>query len=231
MINHPGQNPFAIAFIVLSVALAENLLMADHASNYTYDRLKAVQLLALFLAWGAMCSRKMAAWIFSFSVMAGLCSLGIFLRIYDTPGGWSYFRQAEQKWIGDIIMTTASTNGPAFFNGDVRGAEVYYAQRDLVETGLNADSIAFAREWCRKHHFPEGTVYEISGHYPFSDPKDLPRSVTIRRVYANGGLVNLGQIQLSEQAGDYHSASYANHPFHNWRRLRPVDILKILIWQ
>jgi hypothetical protein len=222
-------NPFAVIFTVWIVGLAENFLMAGHAAPYSYDRLKAVQLLALFIAWGTLGRRRMASRIFASSVVAGLASVAVFVRIYDMPGGWSYVRTAEQQRLGELVRATASTNGPAFLTGDVRGAEVYYSQRNLVMADSNA--VIFAQHWCQQHHYPEGTVYEVSGHFPQADPAELPRTITISRVHANGSVEKLQTVTLPERAGDYHQPSFSNHPFRNWRQLHPIDILKLLMWQ
>jgi len=106
--------------------------------------------------------------------------------------------------LGEIIVKTVSSNGPAFFNRDVRGAEVYYAHRNIFQLGDNPDVVAFVQAWCRQHHFTEGTLYEISGHYPFPEEQDLPRSLRVRRVYANGEIMDLGIFQMPEKPGDYH---------------------------
>ncbi|MGA3283151.1 MAG: hypothetical protein ABSD57_01660 [Verrucomicrobiota bacterium] len=227
----PGKDPFLISFLIMVIALLENLLMGDHANLYSYDRLKGVQLLALFIVWGTTWSRGASTWIFGLSVMVGLFSICFFWRTYEMPQGWSYVAQSEQERIGEIIVKTASTNGPAFFNGDVRGAEVYYAQRNIFQLGTNVNSVAFVQEWCRQHHFTEGTLYEISGHYPFPEEKDLPRSLRVCRVYASGKVMDIGFFQIPEKPGDYHAPSYQGHPFRNWSRLKPGDILKILLWQ
>ncbi|MGO8763790.1 MAG: hypothetical protein ACLQSR_01490 [Limisphaerales bacterium] len=223
----PGKNPLVIALVIIAFALLENPIMAGHAVPYSYDRLKAVQLLALFAALAALRRPKLAFGLFFASVAAGVCSIFIFLRIYDTPGGWGYVHESVQQRLGKVIFENATTNGPALFNGEVRGAEVFYARRDLVMCSTN-NATVLAQNWCAKYHFPEATVFEISGHYPDAEINDLPRSVHISRVYADGKIADLGVVTLPEKPGDYHPRLDPDHPFEN---LRLAQFVKLLLWQ
>ena len=151
----PGTDRFRLVLLILGIALLENILMCGHAYLYTYDRLKGVQFLAVFLAWGALGSGRWLDRLFGLTVLAALVSIGFFWQTYDRPGGWSYVPHSQQERLGAIIRRTANTNGPAFFNGDVRGAEVYYAGRNIVELlPTNRTPVELTREWCRRHDFP-----------------------------------------------------------------------------
>jgi len=206
----PGIDPFVIAILIVAIALVENLLMRDHALFYSYDRLKGVQLLALLIAWAASRNYRDAVWAFVLCIVAGLASVGLFWVSYDTPGGWHYIATSQQERIGEVIAKTATEDGPAFFNNQVRGSEVYYANRDVfqhpddfaIESGM--DTVSYIRKWLEDHHFSEGTFYQINGVYPFFDPKDLPRKIRIRRIHTDGRVDEIGTVQLDEEASDYH---------------------------
>ena len=215
------KDPLLVVLAVLGIALVENLFMAGHAYLYTYDRLKGVEFLAVFVVWGTVWSRPLLVRFYIVSVVAGLLCVGFFWRTYDQAGGWSHVPHSQQERLGDIITRTVSTNGPAFFNGDVRGAEVYYAHRNICELAkTNGDPVLFAQAWCRQHQFTEGTLYEISGHYPEPEPGDFPRSVTVRRIYPEGGTKDLGVFPMPEQRGDYFSPPWTTNRM--WQ---------VLIWQ
>lgn len=227
----PGADPLVVALGIVAIALLENLLMCGHATAYSYDRLKGVQFLALFVAWGMLRRRDAALWVFGLCLAAGLFSIYFFWRTYDTSRGWAYMAHSQQERIGAIIAKTASTNGPAFFNGEVRGAEVYYARRNLYQLRQVRDAAAFAEQWCRIHHFAEGTVYEISGDYPVPADSQLPRSIHIRRIHASGTVDDLGSVRVPEKPGDYHPPSRWGQPFGNGSGLTPSQMLQMWLWQ
>jgi hypothetical protein len=198
----PGLDPLVVSLIIFALALLENLLVKEHALLYTYDRLKGIQCAALFLAWGALRSRSRARWYFGLSCVLGLLSLGLFLFSYEAPHGWARITTAQQERIGAIIVQTASPNGPAFSNFEARGAEVYYARRNLAQY---TDSVETAQAWLKEHQQSEGTFYHLSGNYLNPSPADLPRTLRIWRVYPDQPAVELPAVVLDERPGDYHS--------------------------
>jgi hypothetical protein len=112
--------------------------------------------------------------------------------------------------IGKVIADRSSDNGPAFFNEEIRGSEIYYAGRNVFQHATDAareqemDVITFIRSWCTKHHFREATLYEISGHYPFPLPEEIPRTIRVRRIYTDKEPVELGMVRLQERWQDDH---------------------------
>ena len=209
----PDLHPLVIGVIIVACALIENLLMADHALRYSYDRLKGVQLLALALALGASHSGAVARRFFAGTVAAGVVSMAVFWLSWTSQIGWHYIAHSQQERIGAVIRATVSNEGPAFFNGDVRAAEVYYAGRNLFQNVDNAAAEAgvttdeFVRKWLGAHQFEQGVVYEISGSYPLPKKRDLPRTLSVRRVHADGRVEQLGSHTLDEKVEDYHGGS------------------------
>lgn len=198
----PRLDPLVVALAIFSVALLENLLVKEHALLYTYDRLKGIQCGALFLAWGALQGRSRARWYFGLSCGLGLLSLGLFVFSYEAPHGWARIAKSQQERIGAIIVKTASPKGPAFSTFEARGAEVYYAQRNLAHYTASVEQ---AREWLIRHQQSEGTFYELTGNYMNPSPAELPRTLRIWRVYPDQPAVELQAVPLDERAGDYHS--------------------------
>ena len=205
----PGVDPFFLAIGIIAIALVENLLMKGHALYYSYDRLKGVELLALFVSWAACGNYPRAVAAFCLSMVAGLASIYIFRCTFDTPGGWAYVPHSEQERIGEVMARTASY-GPIFFNGEVRGSEVYYAGRNIVQhvdtvsAAENLDVDAYIQKWCVEHQFTEATLYQISGSYPYPHRDQLPRTLKITRVYTDKPSVDLGEVTLPETWTDYH---------------------------
>jgi hypothetical protein len=206
----PASNPFLISVTIIAITLVENLLMKGHALLYSYDRLKGVELLALLIAWGASQMYRRAVLSFAACIMFGLISTCVFWIKFETPRGFSYIRHSEQERIGAVIARTSSPDGPAFFNGEIRGSEVAYAGRNVFEhvdeaaTKQNMPVPAFIRQWCLLHHFTVATLYEISTGYPFPTPVQLPRVLHIQRIYTDRPPSDLGTIKLNEGWKDYH---------------------------
>jgi hypothetical protein len=207
----PGVNPLIAAIGLLGFALLENLLMSGHALIYSYDRLKGVQLLALFVAWAAL-ARPARAWVVhALAALAGVGSLVLFELKYDTEHGFSHVPHSEQQLIGGIIRTTAAPAAPAFFSHEVRGSEVYYAGRNLIEhtpimaemRGLTTED--YIKKWCEHFGFKEATYYLLSGLYPYPRPADLPRTLTVYRVHLDRPSEQVGRFTLPEKWDDYHA--------------------------
>ena len=214
-------DPLLVALLIVGVALLENLLMKGHALLYSYDRLKGVQFLALLIAWCASATLRHARAAYWSSVVVGLVCVALFKFTYDTPYGWNYVAHSQQERIGAIIARTAALQGPAFFNGEIRGSEVYYAHRNVVEwvdreaAGRHLDTAAFVRQWCSQHGFDQGTLYEISGNpFPWPKPQDFPRSFAVTQIFTDGRPSTPKAFVLDEHAGDYHEASSADRFSH-----------------
>lgn len=213
----PSLHPLILAIGIFGISMLENLLMKDHAVQYSYDRLKGVQLLALLVAYFASFRAREAKWVFSSTVLAGVASLAIFRISYDTPAGWHFIAHSPGERLGAIIASTAAPDAPAFLNGEVRGAEVYYAGRNIFEDVDNAaqargtDPVTFVRDWCKDHGFAIGTLYEVSGRheFPYYEEKDLPRSVHVQYIFTEGRVVDGGTVQIPELATDYHPFDFA----------------------
>lgn len=233
----PGADPFLIAATILSFSLVENVLMNDHALNYSYDRLKGVELLAVLVAWGASRKSSRAVAAFAFAMLIGIFSTYLFWVAFQTPQGWSYIPHSQQERLGSLIRDTASADGPSFFNGEIRGSEVYYAGRNVyqvVDRAARKQQLpvrSFVAQWCREHNFREATLYEISGSYPFPLREQLPRTVHITRVHADASTDDLGVVRLGETADEYRpympGARYDPDPVwkFRWQRRRHSLVL------
>ena len=215
-----GVDPLLSALLILGASLTENLLMKGHALLFSYDRLKGVQFLALLVVWCASQPRRAQPAYWS-SVGVGLVCVALFKFTYDTPQGWNYIAHSQQERLGAIIARTAAPEGPAFFNGEVRGSEVYYAGRNVFELVDKAaaeqglDVAAFVRAWCTRHGFDRGTVYHISGApYPWPNDRDFPRTVTVTQVFVDGRPSMPAQFVLDERASDYHPPQSADRFSH-----------------
>lgn len=206
----PAADPLVVSLGIVAFALLENLLMQWHSLNYSYDRLKGVEFLALFIVWAASANWRKTCWLFGVSALAGVASIWLFVLTYDTPGGGSYIAHSEQERIGALIEAKSSANGPSFFSDEIRGSEIYYAGRNVVQTvtyaahRMHVDSETYVRDWCRAHGFTEGTLFEISGSYPFPFPEEMPRTVHVRRVFTAQPTLDLGSFTLDERWEDYH---------------------------
>ncbi len=217
----PGVDPLVIAAAIYAIALLENVLMKGHALRYSYDRLKGVQLLAILVAWAVLESPRRANLALRLALLLGLASIALFWFSFDTPRGWSYIAHSQQERLGAIMAQTSSPEGPAFFNWEVRGAEVYYAGRNIFQIAeeaasrANTDLPTFAADWSRDHGFREGTVYQISGHYPQPFPEELPRELKVTRVFASAPPIVIGTFRLRETWQDY-------HPARNFYGLDPI---------
>lgn len=202
----PAVNPFLLCIAIFCISLIENILMKVHALEYSYDRLKGVQLIALVIAWAALRSFRSARTILAMCLAVGYISVLTFWIKFDTPLGYCYTRRSEQELLGAIIARTAGEN-PAFFNGDIRGSEVFYAGRNIVEFD-HAEGRQLtdeARQWCLTHSYKSGTVYQISGSYPYPLPNEMPRIIYIQQVHTDGAVIMLQNIRLDEKPGEYHA--------------------------
>jgi hypothetical protein len=159
----PQLNPFYIIFIVLGFAMTENLLLAGHATDYTYDRLKGVQLLAFALGWAVSFDQATTVRFLKYSCVAGVLSCGLFWIVYE---GFENFQSSNYQWqhrLGEVIRKTAVADSPAFANISIRGTEIYYSGRNIQELAAtdNLDVGAFIRQWCRQHHYEQATYYQV----------------------------------------------------------------------
>ncbi len=204
------HDPLKLTILIFACALLENLLMKDHALLYSYDRLKGIELLILVLIWAASKAQGDANRAFWLSSAAGLACITFFHLSYETPGGSNYLVKSQQQIIGGIIATTASPQAAAFFSGEVRGSEVYYAGRNIVQLVGEAarqqgvDEISYVRQWSRAHGFDRGTLYDLSGSYPSPLPKELPRKLTITEIFVDGRPPTSRTVTLPETPADYH---------------------------
>ena len=109
----------------------------------------------------------------------------------------------------------------------MRGSEIYYAGRNIFEhvdkaaAASNMDAASFARSWCRQHGFSHGTLYQLSGEYPWPKPQDLPRTLTVTQVSTDQPPTTPTTVVLPEAPGDYHqpqsSERYSHLPDRFWR--------------
>jgi hypothetical protein len=150
---------FAAGFPVL-----ENVLLAHHASSYTYDRLKAVAFFAILLAavmvGGSVPVRRL---IVGATLAAGL-SIGLFGLIYTwyRPPNSPLLRKRMDLAV--LIRRTAQDDEIAFANLQIRGHDVYYAGRNIVELDLTAqrdDPQAFIVALLRRRQFSKGVFYRV----------------------------------------------------------------------
>ena len=187
----PQINPFFITFTVFGFALTENLVLAGHATDYTYDRLKGVQLLAFALGWAVAFDHATAVRFLKYSCLAGILSCALFWTVYDH---FEDFRSSDYQWqhrLGDIIRKTAVPDNPSFANITVRGTEIYYSGRNTQEVRPpdDLDVDAFIRQWCLRHHYDQAAYYQV-----------VPDGtmVNVSLFPAGQPVVNLGTFPLGE---------------------------------
>ena len=158
----PGPFLFVAGFPVL-----ENVLLANHASSYTYDRLKAVAffgiVLAALLVAGVLPVRRLVAG----SMLAAGLSIFSFWLVYSVyrPPTSPLLRQ--RKDLGALIRQTAHEDEIAFVNLQVRGHDVYYAGRNIVELdleGQHGDAQGFIVPLLRRRQFSKGVFYRVDEH-------------------------------------------------------------------
>ena len=214
-------DPLLVALLIVGCALSENPLIKGHALLFSYDRLKGVQFLSLLIVWCASTTLRPARLAYWSSVAAGLVCVALFKFTYDTPYGWNFVAHSQQERIGAIIARTAAPHGPAFFNGEVRGSEVYYAHRNIFElvdkaaAAKGVDAAAFVRQWCSQHGFDQGTLYEISAPpYPWPLDRELLRTLTITQVFADGRPSPPSSVVLDERVRDYHAPQSSDRFSH-----------------
>lgn len=200
--------PFAVACLVLLMALAENLLMRGHAITYSFDRLKGVQFAALLAAWVIVARPTFPRALVASAVVAGFGSLAYFWICYSTPGGWGYVREATPERVGKAIGQWSAPAGPSFYNSEIRGSEVFYAGRNVFEyvdsaaAAAKMDTVSFIRDWCARHGFPGATLFEISNTSLFPTAAEMPRKIRVRWITPSG-IDEVAEVTLPEQYGEY----------------------------
>lgn len=124
-----GISRWRALFLVCAVAMTENLLLLSHANQYSFDRLKAVQVAALLTAWGISRAPALAPRIFRWSLATGLASIALFWFAYDYTQDFHSLDYTFHQRLGALIRETPGTST----NVTVRGELLYYARRNLSE--------------------------------------------------------------------------------------------------
>jgi hypothetical protein len=169
--------------LVTGFPLVENLLLANHASIYSYDRLKWVGFAAVVASLILAKARQRRAEVVGLAMLAAALSIVWFgvTRLYVVPPSRPEF--AVNRELGRLVRATAADDALAFTNVEARGAMIYYSGRNLYPSidesarraGLPLPD--FVRSILRQRRFAAGIVYRLL---------DDRGSVEILRVSAAG---------------------------------------------
>lgn len=130
-------------FVICIAAWAENLVLTNHANQYSFDRLKGVQLAGLGVAWAvSQLSEAIGRRIFQTTLAAGVASIAMFWWAYDYSQDFQSLEYSMHQRLGEVIRNTAPPDAIVMTNATVRGHTLFYAGRNVVERGRPATSFA-----------------------------------------------------------------------------------------
>jgi hypothetical protein len=191
--------PEAVVLLVTAFPLLENLIMANHASLYSYDRLKWIVFVAAVIALAIARWPQRRTAVLGLAAAAAAVSIVWFAvaRLYVVPPSMPDL--ALYRDFGALVRRTAAGDALAFTNLEVRGTLIYYAGRNLypkIEESIGADAMTLpdvVRRTLVDRGFADGVVYLLSGDR---------RSVEIVRISAVGNDIGRETVPLALDSAD-----------------------------
>lgn len=161
-----SQYRMAASFIVvLCAALLENLAMANHAYNYTYDRLKFVALVAYIVSLTPVVLPRYSAGLFWGATACSLVSIAGFFVWYEKIPDFQSVKYRQYEILGAAIRDTCPKDTLPFANAFVRGAQIYYADRNCAEVAASdlkeTEIPSYIAKECRRLGFSRGRYYRV----------------------------------------------------------------------
>lgn len=162
---HPQQKRSALFFVAL-FPLAENLSLANHAANYSYDRLKLLIPVAIavsFLVGSFPRERHRLFFLGGILSLSSIVAFGVYFRNH-----YAYANDpvlSFQPRFGALVRRTAPLDTLLFTTELVRGSTLYYVGRNIYSIGepeVRPPGMSiedFVHETLKQRGFTQGEVY------------------------------------------------------------------------
>jgi hypothetical protein len=158
----------AQAVMVTTFVLLENVLLSQHSIAYTYDRLKAVVLIALLTALLAHGFRRRLLQIYATVFVSGCLSIAIFWSLFVHRQNYQALEYSFYRVLGEVIYEFTPHNAIAFLNSSVRGHHLVYARRNIYEkvdkaaASQRIDEVTLIRNYLKTRSEENGVLFELN---------------------------------------------------------------------
>jgi hypothetical protein len=156
--------------IIMLAAMLENVLMCQHAVVYSFARVKGVAWVAAAIGIASSYSRIVGLTILPLSVSLAVALSATYSRLDLQPDRYQSFTYQRYHDLGRFIHMTCPDNGIPLTDDPVRGAEIYYSGRNLIELprlgqhnepAVQHQLIPFLEHYCHIHRVPTAICYQV----------------------------------------------------------------------
>lgn len=192
-----------ILFLTLT-PLVENILMLNHATVYTFDRLKLIipliTMICIFIEYLGKRYYKVI------SLFITLCIILSIFNYYDTYTLDRFTKTYlyQDKNFGEFVKKNVSKDEIAFVNKVVRGDQIFYSDRNIVERTYNIETV---KEFLEKRNYKKGKLILVGGKY-FDDPNQ-------ELYYGNVSCVVSIDLDKEEEDIRLYPAKYSDASWEN----------------